>query len=98
MIRSSHSQLCKKNSCSVKLQGEPLDHNLRKIPVQGSWIKILWSNSKCLLLNKKANATQDTVQFVRQNTKHKKDEHTRIERNKIWKTDKRIGWIVLIFI
>ena len=29
------------------------------------------------------NSTQDTVQFVRQNTKHRKDEHTRIERKEI---------------
>ena len=36
-----------------------------------------------------ANVTRDTVQFVRRNTKHKKDEHTRIERKKIWKKSKR---------
>ena len=53
MIGSSHSQLCKKNSCSVKLQGGPLDHNPRKIPVENSWIIILQNNSKCLLLNDK---------------------------------------------
>ena len=29
------------------------------------------------------NATRGTVQFVRQNTKHKKDENTRIERKEI---------------
>ena len=86
MIGSSHSQLCKKNSCSVKLQGGPLDHNPRKIPVEDSWIIILQNNSKCLLLNdKQTNATQDTVQFVRRNTKHEKDEHTKIERIEIWK-------------
>ena len=51
MIGSSHSQLCKKNSCSVKLQGGPLDYNPRKIPVENSWIIILQNNSKCLLLN-----------------------------------------------
>ena len=49
MIGSSHSQLCKKNNCSVKLQGGPLDHN----PVENSWIIILRNNSKCLLLNDK---------------------------------------------
>ena len=34
MIRSSHSQLYKKSSCSVKLQDGPFGHNLRRIPVQ----------------------------------------------------------------
>ena len=53
MIGSSHSQLCKKNSCSVKLQGGSLDHNPRKIPVEDSWIIISQNNSKCLLLNDK---------------------------------------------
>ena len=55
MTRSSHSQLCKKNSCSVKLQGGTLDHNPRKIPVENSWIIILQNNSKCLLLNDKCH-------------------------------------------
>ena len=58
MIESSHSQLCKKNSCSVKLQGGPLDHNPRKIPVENSWITILQNNSKCLLLNDKQMHTR----------------------------------------
>ena len=56
MIRGSHSQLWKKKSCSVKLQGRPLDHNPWKIPMEDSWviwIIILQSNSKCLLLNDK---------------------------------------------
>ena len=53
MIGSSHAQLCKKNSCSVKLQGGPLDHNPRKIPAENSKIMILQSNFKCLLLNDK---------------------------------------------
>ena len=53
MIGSSHSQLFRKNSCSVKLQGRALGHNPRKIPVEGSWIIILQNNSKCLLLNDK---------------------------------------------
>ena len=63
MIRSNHSQMCKKNSCSVKLQGGPLDDNPRKIPVENSWTIILQKNSKSLLLNIKTKATQDTVQF-----------------------------------
>ena len=54
MIRSSHSQLCNKNS--VKLQGGRLDHNHRKIPVENTWIIILQNNSKCLLLNDKQMA------------------------------------------
>ena len=29
------------------------------------------------------NATRDTVQFVKQNTRHDKDEHMRIERKEI---------------
>ena len=32
------------------------------------------------------NATQDTVQSVRQNAKHKKDEHTRTDRKEIWRS------------
>ena len=53
IIGSSNSQLCKKNSCSVKLQDWYLDHNPRKIPAENSWIIILQNNSKCLLLNDK---------------------------------------------
>ena len=53
MIGSSHSQLCKKNGCSVKFKGGPIDHNPRKIPVENSWIIILQKMSKCLLLNDK---------------------------------------------
>ena len=36
MIGSRHAELCKKNSCSVKLQGESLDHKPRKITVENS--------------------------------------------------------------
>ena len=50
---SSHSQLRKKNSCSLKLQGELLDHKPRKIPVEDSWIIALQNHPKCLLLNDK---------------------------------------------
>ena len=53
MIGSSNSQLRKKNTCSVKLQDGPFDHNPTKIPVEDSWIIISQSNSKCLLLNDK---------------------------------------------
>ena len=53
MIGSSHSQLCKKNSCSVKLRGGTLDHNPRKIPVENSRIIILQNIFTCLILNDK---------------------------------------------
>ena len=53
MTGSSYSQRCKKNSCSVKLQGRPVDHNPRKIPVEDSGIIILQNDSKYLLLNDK---------------------------------------------
>ena len=53
MIESSHAKLYKKRSCSVKLQGGPLEHNPRKIPLENSWTIILQNNSKWLLLNDK---------------------------------------------
>ena len=87
MIGSSHAQLCKKNSCSVKLQGGPLDHNPSKIPVEDSWMIILQKNPKCLYSI--WNAKQDNVQFVRRNTKHNKNEHTKIEGKEIWNKSKR---------
>ena len=34
MIRSSHSQLCRKSSCSLKLEDGLFDHNSRRIPAQ----------------------------------------------------------------
>ena len=53
MIGSNHSRLRMKNSCSVKLQGGPLDHNPRKTPVEDSRLILLQNNPKCLLLNDK---------------------------------------------
>ena len=45
------------------------------------------------------NATRDTVQFVRRNAKHKKDENTRIERKGISKKKvRKIGWVVFAFL
>ena len=85
MIGSSHSQLCKQNSCSVKLQGGLLDQNPRKIPVDDSWIIILQNNSTCLLLKDKQMPHKMLFSW---NTKYKKDEHTRIERKEIWKRSK----------
>ena len=85
MIGSSHFHLWKKNGCSVKLQGGPLYHNLRKIPVENNWIIVLQNNSKCLLLNDKQmpHKILFSLLVVRWNTKHKKDENTRIERKEI---------------
>ena len=34
MIRSSHLQLCRKSSCSLKLEDGLFDHNSRRIPAQ----------------------------------------------------------------
>ena len=87
MIGSSHSQLCKKNTCSVKLQGGPLDHNPTKIPVEDSWIIILQNNSQFLYLNDKQMPHE--VLFSWRNTKHRKDEHTRIKRKEIRENNKR---------
>ena len=91
MIGSSHSQLCKKNSCSVKLQGGPLDHNPRKIPVENSWIIILQNNSKCLLLNDKQMPHEILFCLLEeiQNTK-------KMER-KFEKEVRAIEWVVSIF-
>ena len=87
MIGSSYLQLCKKNSCSVKLQGRLLDHNPTKIPVEDSWIISLQNNSKCLLLNDKQMPHEILLSW--QNTKHKKDEHTRVKRKEIRKKSKK---------
>ena len=84
MIGCSHAQPCKKNSCSVKLQGGPLDHNPRKIPVEDSWIIILQNNSKCLLLNDKQMPNEILFSLL-----DEIDEHTKIERKKIWNKGKR---------
>ena len=94
MIGSSHSQLCKKNSCSVKLQGGPLDHNPRKIPVENSWIIILQNNSKCLLLNDKQmpheilfsylDETQNTKKMNTRESKERKFEKKIRDFNKIF--------------
>ena len=69
MTGSSHSQLCKKNSCSVKLQGKPLGINPRKIPVEDSRMIILQTNSKCLLLNDKQMPHKILFSDKMQNTK-----------------------------
>ena len=96
--RESHSQLCKKNSCSVKLQGGPLDHNPRKIPVENSWKIILHKTSKCLLLNAKQMPHEILFSLLDEIQNTKKDENTRIERMEVWKKVRGIGWVVLTFI
>ena len=53
MIGSSNSQLYNKNSCSVKFQCRPLDHNPRNVSVENTWLIILQNNSKYLFLNDK---------------------------------------------
>ena len=99
MIGSSHAQLSKKNSCSVKLQGGPLDYNPRLISVKDSWIIILQNNSKYLLLNYKQMPHRDTVQLVRRNTKHTIKMNTRESKERKFETKVReIGRVVLIFI
>ena len=98
MIGSSHSQLCKKTSCSVKFQCGPLDHNPRKIPLENRWIIILQNNSKCLLLNDKQKPNEILFNLLEevQNTKKMKtrDSKKRKFSNKV----REIGWVVLIFI
>ena len=94
MIGSSHSQLSKKKSCSVKLRGEPLDHNPRKIPVDYSWMIILQNNSKCLLLNDKQMTDEILFSLLMllneiQNTHTQKNENTRMGRKEISKKGKR---------
>ena len=101
MIGSTHSQLCKKTSYSVKLQGGPLDHNPRKIPVENSWIIILQNNSKCLLLNDKQMPHEILFNLLRlldeiQNTKKMKTQESK--ERKFEKKVREIGWAVLNFI
>ena len=88
MIGSSHSQLCKKHSCSVKLKGWPLDYNPRKIPIEDSWIIILQNNSKCLLLNDK-QMPHEILFGLLEEIQTQKNEQTKIERKEIWKKSKR---------
>ena len=89
MIGSNHSKACKKNSCSVKLQGEPLDHNPRKIPMEDSWIITWQNNSKFLLLNDKQMPHEILLSLLDKIQNTKNDEHTRIERKEIWNKSKR---------
>ena len=100
MIGSNHSHLWKKNGCSVKLQGEPLYHNLRKIPVENNWIIILQNNSKCLLLNDKQMPHKILFSLLQlldeiQNTKKMKTRESKERKFKKQVTE--IGWVVLIF-
>ena len=83
MIESSHSQLLKKTSCSVKLQCGPLDHNPQKIPVKDSGKIFLQNNCKCLILNYKQMPHEILFSLLDEIQNTKKDEHTRIERKEI---------------
>ena len=89
MIGSSHSQLCKKNSYSVKLQGGPLDHNPRKIPMEDSWIITFQNNSKFLLLNDKQMPHEILLSLLDEIQNTKNDEDTRIESKESWNKSKR---------
>ena len=92
MIGSSHSQLCKKNSCFVKLQGGPLDHTLGKLPVKNSWIIILQNNSKCLLLHDKQMPHEILFSLLDEiQTRESKE-------RKFEQKVREIGWVVLTFI
>ena len=55
MIGSSHSQLRKKNNCSVNFLGGPLGYNPRKMPVEDSQIIILKNNSKFVYFYQTSN-------------------------------------------
>ena len=102
MIGSSHAQLCKKNSCSIKLQGGPLDHTLGRThswpyPLEDTWVLILQNNSKCVLLND--NQMPHEILFsLLDKIQNNKNEHTRIERKEIETKVREIGRVVLIFI
>ena len=88
----------KKKSCSVKL--------LLTITLE----KYLWAIAEqqfyritlnvCIwMINKCHTRTVQFVTLVRRNTKHNKDESTRIERKETWKKKVReMWWVVLIFI
>ena len=100
MVGGSHLQLCKKNSCSVKLQGGPLDYNPRKIPVENSWMIILQNNSTCLYLNDKQMPHEILLSLLQlldeiQNTKMMKTRESK--ERKFEKKVTEIGWVVVIF-
>ena len=98
MIGSSHLQLCKKNSCSVKLQGRLLDHNPTKIIVDDSWIIILQNNSKCLLLNDKQMPHEILFSLLEEIQTQKKWTDENRKKGNLKKKVREIGWVMLIFI
>ena len=101
MIGSSHSQLCKKNSCFVKLQGGQLDYNPRKIPVGNCWIIILQNNSKWLLLYNKQMPHEilfSILQLLNEIENTKKMKTRESKESKFEKKVREIGWVVLTFI
>ena len=89
MIGSTHSKVCKKNNCFVKLQGGPLDHNPRKIPMEDSWIITFQNSSKFLLLNDKQMPYEILLSLLDEIQNTKNDEDTRIESKESWNKSKR---------
>ena len=95
---SSHSQLRKKSRCSIKLQGGPLDHNPRKKPEEDSWIVILQSNSKCLILNDKQMPHEILFSLLNKIQNRQKMNTRESKERKFRKKVRGIGCVVLISI
>ena len=98
MIGISHSQLCKKNSCSAKLQGGPSNHNPREIPVEDSWMIILQNKSKCLLLIDKQMSQEIQFSLLDEIQNTKKLNTRESKERKFEKNVREIGWVVLMFL
>ena len=90
--------MLKKNSCSVKLQDGPLNHNPTKIPVEDSWIIVLQNNSKWLLYNDKQMPDEILFIFLDEIQNTKNINKRELKEKKFEKEVRAIGWIVLIFI
>ena len=88
----------KKNSCSVKLQGGPIDYNARTIPVEDRWTIILQNNSKCLLLNDKQMPHEILFSLLDEIQNTKKMNTRELKERKFEKEVRAINWVVLIFI
>ena len=82
----------------MKLQGGPLTHNPRKIPVEESWIIILQNNSKCMLLNDKQMPHEILFSLLHKLQNTKKMNTWELKERKFEKEVRAIGWVVLIFI
>ena len=88
MIGSSLSKLRKENSCSVKLQGGPPDHNPGEIPVEDGWIIILRNNSKWLLSNDKQMPHEIMFTLLDEIQNTKKMNTRGLKEKGIWKRSK----------